>query len=99
MVDSFADSQTTFRAMEAAKNEADRQAVWEQSALRMTEQYDRERQEMAELFGGRVRYVIGEFVRLRRLDSGEATHLEWECSSAHWIATAAMELEALALRL
>ena len=59
------------------------------------ERSDRERRELAALFGGRVRGLLGEYRRRNMIDDGGVTLLEWECHSVHWITEAASTLEAL----
>jgi hypothetical protein len=65
----------------------------------MSERGEQERRELVERFGGRLRYLSGEYVRRGLLTAGDAGHLDWECGALHWIIDAATSLEALAHRL
>jgi hypothetical protein len=95
----MAEHQAQSQAMQAAKDESERQAIWQQYTQRLTESYERERQELAEHFGGRVRHLINEYRSRRMLSDSDAHHIEWECQSEYWIADAATSLDALARKL
>lgn len=96
---SFGVPMAQHRAMMSAKDEAERAEIWEQQTQAMIADSDRQSRELAGLFGGRLRYLVGEFVRRGLLTAPEADKLIWEANSYHWIKEAATELEALALRL
>lgn len=99
LVESFVDHQAATRAMEDAGDDTDRQAIWDRYTAQMAERTERERQELAALFGGRIQHVTEELVQLRLLVAGDVPRLVWQCSSRHWIVDAANTLEARSMRL
>jgi len=79
--------------------EEERNAIWTEYTQQMTERHARETQNLAERFGGRLLYLSGEYRRLGLLKDADAHHMQWMANSVGWLAQAANELEALALRL
>jgi hypothetical protein len=89
----------TRRMMMAAKDEAERTAIWNRRTHEELARSEAERQVLAERFGGRVQFVIDGFVNLGRLDGSDARLIQWQCQSGYWISQAAARLEGLALAL
>ncbi len=79
--------------------EEERTAIWNEYTQKMTERTARETQNLAERFGGRLRYVSLEYQRRGLLSESDARQMQWMANSVGWLAQAANELEALALRL
>jgi hypothetical protein len=83
----------------AATTRAEKSAVWQKARAREREIDDAHRLEMADLFGGQVKYLVGEFQRRGMVTDQEATQLEWKLASPGWLSSGATDLEALARRL
>lgn len=94
-----AESVATNVALRAAKDEQERQGIAQAHSQRLMEQSEREGQELAERFGGRVRHVADEFVRRGLLERGDADKMAWEIKSQPWTVEAANRIEGLALHL
>jgi hypothetical protein len=86
-------------AMQGAKDEGEKQAIWNRSRMDLIAGYEKDKQELAEHFGGRMHYLIGEYKRRKLLSDSDAHLLEWQLGSKFWIAEAATTLDALARRL
>jgi hypothetical protein len=91
-----AETHEDWDATDKAETEEERSALWREQTQRRMEQWDRERQDLAARFGGRLAYVTSEYQALGMLSEGDAHHLEWEAQSMFWISRAATTLERLA---
>jgi hypothetical protein len=98
-VESLAQHQATSQAMQGAKDEAEKQAIWNKSTMELITGYEKDKQELAEHFGGRMHYLIGEYKRRKLLSDSDASLLEWQLGSKFWLAQAGSALDALARRL
>jgi len=98
-IQSLTDHQATTQAMSNAKDEAEKNAIWNQMTLGLIERSEKERYELAERFGGRLHYLIGEYQRRGLLNEGDAHLLEWQAGSMHWMGQTATTLDALGRRL
>lgn len=87
------------REMAGAKDEAERREIWARQTQMMVGESDRQSRELAQLFGGRLRYVTDEFRRRGLLSERDAQLLVWQSGSYHWIKDAASQIEALARKL
>lgn len=99
MVESLRDHDERVRAMEGASTEEERRRLWQEFNQRMVEKSGRERQELAALFGGRLRYVLHEYQQRSMISESEASRLQFEAQSTGWLHDAASTLESLAKRL
>ena|ERR1700674_5660631 len=98
-IQSITDHQATTQAMSTAKDEAEKTAIWNQMTLRLIEHSEKERRDLAERFGGRLHYLIGEYKRRGLLTDSDASLLGWQAGSMYWISQGATTLDALARRL
>ena len=85
--------------MKKAGSKEERTAIWHEFQLGESERYARESQSLAERFGGQLAYLASEYKRRGLLDDIGANRIGWQSSSGGWLASAAAELEALAMRL
>lgn len=85
--------------METATTEDDKKRIFVEYSRRESARMEAEGVELAQLFGGRLHYVVDEFRRRGLLGESDASQLRWEASSRGWIRHAAQKIEALALRL
>ena len=94
------------RAMEVAMppgapdaNDEEQSRIWHEYTRGMHARSDRQRAELAALFGGRVAYVLSEYERRNMIEGKDVRYTQWHCGSLHHITEAANRLEALARRL
>jgi hypothetical protein len=90
--------QDNTRRMQQAKDEAGKNAIWNEYTNAMTLRYSQQGRDLTERFGGQIQYLVSEYQRRRLLDASEAHRLVWQSGSRHWIQSTATTLEALALR-
>lgn len=91
--------QEAVRAMDVASTEEDRRRLWDEYTQRIVEESGRERQELAALFGDRMRYVLYEYQQRGMLSESDSSLLAWQAQSAVWLHEAASTLGGLAKRL
>jgi hypothetical protein len=84
---------------QTARYEGERNESREREATRTLERFEGDRVELAALFGGRLQYVVVEYVRREMLSGIEISHLEWEAESRYRMVDVANKLEALAIML
>jgi hypothetical protein len=88
------------KEMAAAATEDEKQEIIHRYTSERAADWFRERQELQQLFGGRVKYVVEELDARGLLRDGEsASRIEWLANSWDWLGSAAQELEAAAKRL
>lgn len=92
-------TRATHRAMAAAETEEETNHLWDQSIQELLERSARERQQLAALFGDRLRYVLHEYRQRGMISDSDARHIEWEAQSIGWLHEAATALGALSKRL
>ncbi len=98
-IQSLTDHQATTQAMSKATDEAEKNAIWNRMTLRLIERSEKERRDLAERFGGRLHYLIGEYKRRGLLSEGDAHLLEWQAGSMHRMGQTATTLDGLSRRL
>lgn len=86
-------------ASQRTTDEEARTKAWTEYIASSMQRRDREGVELAELFGGRIIYLAGEYQRRGMLSERDVRHLQWEAGSLGWITDAANQLEALARKL
>lgn len=79
--------------------EDQKRMIWNEFTLKTTERYARETQDLAERFGGRLAFQLGEYHRVGLVGDGDMSHMQWMARSIGWLGQVATDLEALALRL
>jgi hypothetical protein len=89
---------TVALAQDDSLSQDEKTRIYREQMDKEMEQYARERLEIEELFGGRVRYVVQEYVRRGMLADNNAKMMG-HSFSLHWIRDTAVQLEALARRL
>jgi hypothetical protein len=99
MVDAMDQHQAATDAMHAAPNDQERRRLWNAQGLEMAEQMERERQQLASRFGGRIEHVLAEYARLGVIEDGAAVHIRELCGSKWWLSQAASKIEGIAQQL
>jgi hypothetical protein len=88
------------RRSDAAKDDDEKRAIWDEYNAAEQQRYFRQQQELSERFGGRLRLIVDDYQRRGYLTDQDVDLLMWQSHSIHWISwSAAPKLEALALRL
>jgi hypothetical protein len=77
-------------------SQAEKTRIYRERLSKEMEDHAQEGRELEERFGGRVRYVVQEYLRRRMLTDNDAKVMESGSSSLHWIRRTAVHLEALA---
>ncbi len=86
-------------AMRSTLDKAEQTRIWNEQTAKTIERSATAALRLKESFGGRIHFVLAEFIRLGRIDKSQARYIEQRCDSEYFIADAASELEALALGL
>jgi hypothetical protein len=72
---------------------------WQVARRQEAEEDERDRVELAALFGGRLKYVTAELAALGMISDSDTNLMQWQLGSRHWMGQLATDLEAIALRL
>lgn len=86
-------------ASKAAKDEAEAAEIWNRYTAKTTERYERERQEIAERFGGKILAVVEQYHRRGVIDDQTRTMLLRRSTSLSDLSETASTLEAWARQL